>query len=94
MALGDVEDDRAGLEQGQAAFLIGRDLAERMQRQVRGLLHRAEGHQAHLVRQARFFERPAHARVARQSLAAVGRAFECGNGDGHGAAAFRAPRST
>ena len=41
MALGDVEDDRAGLEQREIAFLIGRDLAERMQRQMRGLLHRA-----------------------------------------------------
>src|SRR5690242_17093485 len=30
MALGDVEDDRPCLEQGEIAFLIGRNLAERM----------------------------------------------------------------
>ena len=38
MVLGDVEDDRAGLEQDQIAFLVGRNQAERMKAQMRGLL--------------------------------------------------------
>jgi len=37
MALGDMEDDRPCLEQGEIAFLVGRNLAERMKRQMRGL---------------------------------------------------------
>jgi hypothetical protein len=37
MVLGDMEDDRPCLEQGEIAF-IGRNLAERMKRQVRGFL--------------------------------------------------------
>jgi hypothetical protein len=40
MALGDMEHDRPRLEQGEIAFLIGRNLAERMKRQMRGFLHR------------------------------------------------------
>ena len=32
MALGDMEHDRSCLEQGEIAFLIGRNLAERMKR--------------------------------------------------------------
>ena len=72
MALGDMEDDRAGLEQGEIAFLVGRSLAERMKGQVRGFLHRAERNKANLVRLADFFERPANARIARESLAAIG----------------------
>ena len=83
MALGDVEHDRAGLEQGEIAFLIGRNLAERMKRQMRGFLHRTKRNQPNLVRLAHFFERPANARVTRQSLAAIGRPFKGGNGDGH-----------
>ena len=72
MALGDMEHDRPCLEQDEIAFLIGRDLAERMKHQMRGLLHRAERHQANPVRLAHFFKRPANARITRQSLAAIG----------------------
>jgi hypothetical protein len=72
MALGDMEDDRPGLEQGEIAFLVGRNLAERMKRQMRGFLHRAERNKANLVGLAHFFKRPANARIARQSLAAIG----------------------
>ena len=72
MALRDVQHDRPGLEQREIAFLIGRDLAERMQRAMRRLLHRAERHKANLVGLADFFKRPAHTRVTRQSPAAVG----------------------
>ena len=32
MALGDMEDDRAGFEEGEIAFFVGRDLTERMKR--------------------------------------------------------------
>src|ERR671914_3039639 len=83
MVLGYMEDDRASLEQGEIAFLIGRDLTERMKRQMRGFLHRTERNKANLVGLARFFERPANARVARQPLAAIGRSFKGGNDDGH-----------
>jgi hypothetical protein len=41
MALGDMQNDRPGFKEREIAFLIGRDLAERMQRQMRGLLQRA-----------------------------------------------------
>jgi hypothetical protein len=34
--IGDVEDDRACLEQGEIAFLIGRDQPKRMKVQMRG----------------------------------------------------------
>jgi hypothetical protein len=83
MAIGDVEYDCPCLEQGEVVFLIGRNLAERMKRQMRGFLHRSERHKANLVRLPHFFKRPAHARITRQSLAAIGRAFKRGNGDGH-----------
>ena len=83
MALGDVEHDRAGFEQGEIAFLIGRDLPERMKRAMRGLLHLRERHQADVVGLAHFLERPAHAHVARQAPAAIGRALEGGDGGVH-----------
>ena len=85
MALGDMEHDRAGLEQGEIALLIGRNLPERMQRKMGGLLHRRERHQADVVGLAHFLERPANAHVARLPLAAVGRVFEGCDG-GHLAA--------
>src|SRR6478752_7417408 len=72
MALGDMEDDRPCLEQGEIAFLVGRNLAERMKRQMRGFLHRTKRNKANLVRLAHFFKRPANARITRQSLAAIG----------------------
>ena len=67
-----MEDDRPRLEQGEIAFLVGRNLAERMKRQVRGFLHRTKRNEANLVGLADFFERPANARITRQSLAAIG----------------------
>ena len=72
VALRDMEDDRSRLEQRKLAFLIGRNLAERMQRQMRGFLHSAKRNKTNLVRLAHFFKRPANARVTRQSLAAIG----------------------
>ena len=83
MALGDMQNDRACLEQGKIAFLIGRNLAEGMKRPMRGLLHRFERNKTNLVGLAHFFQRPANARITRQSLAAVGRPFKGGNGGGH-----------
>jgi hypothetical protein len=35
MALRDMEDDRPRLEQGETVFFVGRNLSERMQRQMR-----------------------------------------------------------
>jgi predicted 3-demethylubiquinone-9 3-methyltransferase (glyoxalase superfamily) len=46
MAFGDMEHDRARLEQGEIAVLIGRNLPERMQRKMGGVLHRRERHEA------------------------------------------------
>ena len=42
MALRDVEHDRSRLEQAEIAFLKGRNLPERMKRQMCGFLHRTE----------------------------------------------------
>src|SRR5262245_52895712 len=72
MALCDMQDDRPCLEQGEIAFLIGRDLAERMKSQMRGLLHRAKRNKANLVGFAHLLKRPANARITRQSPAAIG----------------------
>src|SRR5437660_12377256 len=83
MALGDMEHDRPCLEQGEVAFLIGRNLAERMKRQMRGFLHRAKRNKANLVGVTHFLKRPANARITRQSLAAIGRPFKSGDGGGH-----------
>jgi hypothetical protein len=66
------EHDRPCLEQGEIAFLIGRDLTERMKRQMRGLLHRTKRNKANLVGLAYFLKRPANARITRQSPAAIG----------------------
>ena len=68
MTLGDMEHDRAGLEQGEIAFFIGWNLPERMKREMGGFLHRGERNKANVVGLAHFFERPANAHVARQPL--------------------------
>src|SRR5438270_612947 len=83
MALGDMEHDRPCLEQGEVAFLIGRNLAERMKCQMRGFLHRAKRNKANLVGLTHFLKRPANARITRQSFAAIGRPFKSGDGGGH-----------
>jgi hypothetical protein len=71
MTLGDMQDDRPCFEQGEIAFLISWNLAERMKSQVRGFLHRAERNKADLVGLAHFFKRPANARITRQTLASI-----------------------
>jgi hypothetical protein len=83
MALGYMEHDRPRFEQGEIAFLIGRNLAERMKRPMRWFLHRTERNKANLVGLAHFFKCPANARITRQSLAAIGRPFKGGNDDDH-----------
>ena len=83
MALRDMQHDRPRLEQSEIAFLIGRNLSERMQRSMRGFLHLAERNKPNVVRLAHFLERPANAHVARLSPAAIGRPFEGGDGGGH-----------
>src|SRR4051794_20756740 len=80
MALGDVEDDRPCLEQGEVAFLIGRYLAERMKSQMRRFRHRTERNKANLVGFAHFLKRPANAHIARQSPTAIRWPFKGGNG--------------
>ena len=69
---------------GGLPLAVGLALAERMQGQVGRLLQRCEGERPHGVGLAGFFQRPAHAHVARQATAAVGRAFEGGEGGDHG----------
>ena len=83
MPLGDVQDDRSRLEQDKPLVFIGGNLSEGVQRQMRRLFHRLERHQTHLVRLAHFLQRPAHARIARQTLATIRRVFESGDSDGH-----------
>ena len=72
MTLGDMKHDRAGFEQDEIAFFIGRDLPEGMTRAMRGLLHFGEREQADVIRLADFLQRPAHPHVARQAPAAIG----------------------
>jgi hypothetical protein len=55
MALRDMENDRPRLEQAEIAFLVGRNLPERMKRQMCGFLHRPERNKTNLVRLAHFF---------------------------------------
>lgn len=56
---------------------------------VRGRIHLAEGHQAHVIGLPDFIQRPAHARVARQPPAAVGRLCEGGDGWDHAKVSVR-----
>src|SRR4051794_3088944 len=63
MLLGDMQHDRPGLEQSKVAFLIGRDLTERMEGQMRGLLQCLERHKANRVGLAHFLESPTNARI-------------------------------
>src|SRR5271154_716731 len=83
MALRNMEHDPPRLEEDEIAFFIGGNLAERLKRKMRGLLHLGEGKKTNMIRLAHFFERPAHAHVARQSPAAIGRLCKGGNGGCH-----------
>ncbi len=83
MALRDVEDDRPRLEQGEIAVFIGRNLPERMEREMRGLLHLVERDQTDVVGLAHFLKRPANAHLTRQAPAAIGRGRKGGDGGGH-----------
>jgi hypothetical protein len=67
MALSDVENDASGPEQSEVAFFIGRDLPERMDREMRGLFHLGERDQADVVGLADFLERPTNVHVAGQA---------------------------
>ena len=71
MVFGDMEYDRAGLEQDEIAVLESGNLAERMTRQMRGLLHRLERNRTDRIGFAHFFERPADARISCKTFAAV-----------------------
>src|SRR5207344_669148 len=66
-----MEHDGPSLEQGEIAFLIGRNLPKRMKRKMRRFFHRTERNKANFVGLPHFLQRPAHARIARQSLAAI-----------------------
>src|SRR5262249_19965125 len=83
MTLRDMEHDSARLEQHEIAVFIGWNLSERMQRAMRGFFHVVERNKTNVVRLADFFECPAHAHVARQSPAAIGRLFEGSDNGAH-----------
>ena len=92
-AIGDVQDDRARLEQRQVAVLEHRHLAERLQGAVGGGLLVVEADQAHFVRQAGLLERPADAQVAHQALRERRHPAEGGDAD-HGCCPRRSAAST
>lgn len=71
-----MEHDRAGLEQNQIAFLKGRNLPKRMQRQMRRLFHRPERDMPDAISHANFLERPTHPRIPRKPPTAIGRSFK------------------
>jgi hypothetical protein len=73
-----MEHDCPRLEQGEIAFFIGRNLPERVKRDMGEFLHRFKRKKTNFIRLANLFERPANAHVPRQTYAAVG-----GNGDSH-----------
>src|SRR5690606_4721051 len=83
---GYVAHGRPGFEQGEVAFLITGYLAERLTRNVRGLLHLGERDQSDVVGLAGLLERPANRHVARQATAAIGRVRKGGNGGSHASA--------
>jgi hypothetical protein len=62
--LTDVQDDGAGLEDDEAAFLQDRHLPERLQRAVVRLVLIALLEEARPVRQAGFLQRPTRAQIA------------------------------
>lgn len=90
-----MQHDGARLEQREIAVLIGRNLPERMQRPMRGLLHVAERKQTNIIGLADFLQRPANLHVAREPAAAVGGCSEGGDGGGswRRAPGFRIPRT-
>lgn len=83
MLFGQVQDDRAGFEQDLVALLPGGNLSEGIPRQVGRLLHFGEGQQLHVIGHAQFLQRPAHAHVTGQALAAVGGGGKGGEDGGH-----------
>jgi len=56
MALSDMQYDGAGFEEREIAFLIGRDLSERVKGKMRGLLHRLERQKTNLVKLTHFLQ--------------------------------------
>src|SRR3954469_18437586 len=76
-ALGNMQENGAGLEQYQSVLFIGRDLAKRLHRAIAGGLLIFRPDQARLIRQARFFQRPAYAQIAHQSAREVRYPAKC-----------------
>jgi hypothetical protein len=71
MTLRDMKYDRARLEQGEIALLIGRNLPKRMEPTMGGFLNLGERHETNLVRLAHLLECPANSHVTRQAPAAI-----------------------
>ena len=75
--------DPAAQKQGLGEELLR--MAERIAGEMFGRLEIGEGEQLDGIGLADLLQGPAHARVARQALATIGRSIESGDGDGHGA---------
>src|SRR5690606_11468037 len=84
MPLRNMEYDCTGFEQNKITFLIGRDLAEGVEGEMRRPLHFAEGNKTHLIGLADLLKRPAYAHVARLPCTTVRRLPEGCNGGNHG----------
>lgn len=72
MTLSEVEHDGTGFEQGEIAFLVAWDLAERLNLAVAGFLQLLKGKKPNVVRLADLLKRLAHAQIARLTRALVG----------------------
>src|SRR5687768_16263507 len=80
MLLRNVKHDGAGLEQYQIAFLVRRDLPERLKRSIRRLLHFVERNEPNIIGLFHFFEGPTNAHVSCEPSSAIGGIFESRDG--------------
>src|SRR5262249_35153802 len=80
-ALADVKNDRSALEQHASVLLENRHLPERLQRAVVRLVLVAQLQEARPVGEARFLDRPAHAKVAHPALRERGNPAKSRYGD-------------
>src|SRR3546814_4410132 len=76
--------DLSRLKQDEIAFLIGRDLPERMKREMRWLFHLGEGNKANDLRLANLFEGPANPHVSREAMSLIRRVFKGSASGRHG----------
>lgn len=83
MTFGDMEDDRARLEQYKISFFISRNLPEWMKPAMCGFLHSVKRNKANVIGLAHFFERPANPHIPGQSPTLIGGVLEGGYDGAH-----------